>query len=156
MTTVLSSSSTATVAPKQQTGQRGWGDALSKRGFTLSTEDSGWGVKKKSNRGSCGGGGNGARNTPAQLAREVFLVRIEDAEQRKRMADLDFDQALAAYDEADGRRDAANADRQAAGKDQGSATRDRQRSVEDIHSAKDELRDYDEEMRRLDEEEKDE
>ena len=102
-----------------------------------------------------GGGGIGARNTPAQLAREVFLVRIEDAEQRKRMADLDFDQALAAYDEADGRRDAANADRQAAGKDQGSATRDRQRSVEDIHSAKDELRDYDEEMRRLDEEEKD-
>ena len=56
----------------------GWGAPANLR----STEPSGWGVKKKSNRGSCGGGwgGNGARQTPAQLAREVFLVRIEDAE----------------------------------------------------------------------------
>ena len=148
-TTMLGSSSTATVAPKQQTGQRGFG-------ITPSTEPSGWGIKKNAKGESCGWGGYGGRQTSAERAREVFLARIEDAEQRKLKAEMDFDEALGAYNEADGRRDAASADHQAAGSYQHTATRDRQRSVEDIHSAKDQLRDYDEEMRWLGEEEKDE
>ena len=102
------------------------------------------------------------RQTPAKRARRVFIDRIDDAENRKVEAEMNYHEAGGAWKEADKRRDAAVADqhrahldRQAASADQHRANIDRQRSVEELHSAMDELRDYDEEMKRLDKEEED-
>ena len=85
------------------------------------------GVKKKSQKASRG------TVWACNQARDAILARIADAEERKRTAEMNFNQAIDDYDSADGRRDLANADRQAASADQGSSTRDRQRSVEDSH-----------------------
>ena len=88
------------------------------------------GVKKKSQKASRG------TVWACNQARDAIIARIANAAERKRTAEMNFNQALDDYDSADGRRDLANADRQAASVDQGSSTRDRQKSIEDSHDAK--------------------
>ena len=137
----------APVAPKQQTGGNGgWGAPANLR----SMEPSGWGVKKKSHKAS-----RGTVWASAQ-ARGAFIARVADAAERKRQAEMSYNQAVSDYDSADGRRDLANADLQAASAAWSSSTRDRQKAVEDSLDARVGLRLFDEEMRRLDKEERDE
>ena len=137
------------VAQKPQTGGNGgWGAAAHKRAVDKQQKAyvEGWTAYAEES----------TRQTPEKRARQVFLDRIEDAENRKYAAECDFKEACGDWDVADHERDAASADRQAASSHQDSANRDKQRSVVDIHSAKEQLRNYDEEMMRLDKEEEDE
>ena len=139
----------APVAQKPQTGGNGgWGAAAHKRAVDKQQKAyvEGWTAYAEES----------TRQTPEKRARQVFLDRIEDAENRKYAAECDFKEACGDWDVADHERDAASADRQAASSHQDSATRDKLRSVEDFHSAKEQLRNYDEEMARLGEGEKDE
>ena len=144
----------ASVAPKLQTGGNGgWGALAGPVAHSKRAADK---QQKAVNARWIAYAEESNRQTPAKRARQVFLDRIEDAENRKQTAEWDFDEACGDWDEADHQRDAAGVDRQAASSHRDSANRDKQRSVADICSFKEQLRDYDEEMTRLGEEEKDE
>ena len=135
------------MAQKPQTGGNGgWGVPANLR----STDHSGRAVKKKSQKSSR------ATVWACNQARDAIIARIADAAERKRTAEMNYNQAVCNYEHADGRRDLANADSQAASAAWSSSTRDRQKSVEDSHDARADLRLFDEEMRRLDKEERDE
>ena len=146
----------AAVAPKLQTGGNGgWGAAVAPKLQTCDNE--GWlpGTVAHSKRAAdkhqkaCEAelinarwmayADESNRQIPAKRARRVFIDRIDDAENRKVEAEMNYHEAGGAWKEADKRRDAAVADqhrahldRQAASADQHSANIDRQRSVEEL------------------------